>query len=80
MPATTLNINVDVPKGKINIEKLQQQVTLYAQFIVNNITLRNKERSNNLKHFSELKGILKHNSGKTDKQLLDEYLTEKYGV
>lgn len=80
MAATTLNINVEIPKGKINMKQLQQQVTLYAQFIVNHIAQRQGAHTNSIKHFSELKGILKNNSGMTDWQLLDEYLNEKYGV
>lgn len=80
MPATTLNINVDIPKGKINVEKLQRQVTLYAQFMVNSIMQSKRHNSAALKHFSELKGALKHESGLSDEQLLNEYLSEKYGI
>lgn len=80
MPATTLNINVDIPKGRINMEKLQQQVTLYAQFVINNIAQKQVKQKNGIKHFSELKGVLKNDSRMTDTQLLDEYLSEKYKI
>lgn len=80
MPATTLNINVDIPKGRINMEKLQQQVTLYAQFVINNIAQKQVKQKNGIKHFSALKGVLKNDSRMTDTQLLDEYLSEKYKI
>lgn len=73
MAATTLNINVEIPNGKINMKQPKQQVTLYAQFTVNHIAHRQDTHTNSIKHFSELKGILNNNSGMTDRQLLDEY-------
>lgn len=77
MQATTLNINVNIPHGNINIGELKRQVTVYAQFIANHFA---STKPLSRKRFSSLKGVLKEETMKTDKELLDEYLTEKYGL
>lgn len=76
MAATLLNIQVDIPKGqKLNLDDLQHQVSLYAQFIINQGNIKKYKNHTSL---LSLRGILKTN--KTDKELLDDYFKEKYGI
>lgn len=77
MPATSLNIKVDLPKGyRFNLEDLEHQVSLYAQFVVNQSkpNVKSKTPSSLL----SLRGLLK--TSKSDKELLDEYFQKKYGL
>lgn len=77
MAATSISIQVDIPRGqKLNLDELRHQVSLYAQFIIN----QGKRKSGKKDHTSllSLRGILK--TDKTDKELMDEYFKEKYGL
>lgn len=77
MPATSFNIKVDLPKGyRFNLEDLKHQVSLYAQFVVNQS--QSKAKSKTPSSLLSLRGVLK--TAKTDKELLDGYFQEKYGL
>ncbi len=77
MATTSLNIQVDIPKGKtLDLEDLKRQVSLYAQSIVNRA--KPVKKDDNISSLLALRGVLK--TDKTDKQLLDEYFKEKYGL
>lgn len=77
MPATSLNIKVDLPKGyRFNLEDLEHQVSLYAQFVVNQS--KPKVKSKTPSSLLTLRGLLK--TSKSDKELLDEYFQKKYGL
>lgn len=77
MPAASLNIKVDLPKGyRFNLEDLKHQVSLYAQFVVNQS--KSKVKSKTSSSLLSLRGVLK--TSKSDNELLDEYLQEKYGL
>lgn len=77
MAATSLNIQVDIPKGnRLNLEDLRHQVSLYAQFIINQAKSVKKDKSTS--SLLSLRGVLK--TDKTDEELLDEYFKEKYGL
>ena len=77
MAATSLNIQVDIPKGNnLNLEDLRHQVSLYAQSIINQA--KSAKRDNNTSSLLSLRGVLK--TDKADEELLDEYFKEKYGL
>lgn len=77
MAATSLNIQVDIPKGnRMDLEDLKHQVSLYAQFIINQAKPVKKDK--NAASLLSLRGILKTN--KTDGELLEGYVKEKYGL
>lgn len=77
MAMTTLNINVNVPPGKIDMSELTHQVTIYAQFVVSNMTAGSTPKK---QRFSSFKGVLSGSKHASDKELLDEYLQKKYGL
>lgn len=77
MAATSLNIQVDIPKGSsLNLEDLRHQVSLYALSIINQA--KSAKRDNSTSSLLSLRGILK--TDKADEELLDEYFKEKYGL
>ena len=77
MAATSLNIQVDIPKGNsLNLEDLRHQVSLYALSIINQA--KSAKRDNSTSSLLSLRGVLK--TDKADEKLLDEYFKEKYGL
>ncbi len=75
MAATSINIRVNIPRGKkINLDAIKHQVSLYAQFIINQMETHSQKNADDT--LISMRGILK--TDKTDKQLIDEYLSEKY--
>ena len=77
MAATSINIQVDIPRGnQLSLEELKRQLSLYAQFVINQAKPIKKENTSS--SLLSLRGILKTN--KTDEELLDEYFKEKYGL
>ena len=77
MAATSLNIQVDIPKGNsLKLEDLRHQASLYAQSIINQA--KSAKRDNNTSSLLSLRGVLK--TDKADEELLDEYFKEKYGL
>lgn len=77
MAATCISIRVDIPKGnKVSMDELRQQVSMYAQFIVNQA--RPAKKAGNVSSILSLRGILK--TQKTDGELLGEYFKDKYGL
>jgi hypothetical protein len=77
MAATSINIQVDIPRGyQLSLEELKRQLALYAQFVINQAKPVRKEKT--ASSLLSLRGILKTN--KTDAELLDEYFKEKYGL
>ena len=71
----TLSISLNVPDS-YEIEELTKQLTEYGERLI----ARRKHKSNSGKRFSEqfLQGLTLP-EGRSDKQLIDEYLEEKYG-
>lgn len=72
----TLNISLNVPES-YGIEELTRQLTEYGERLIsrrNHVQKSKKRRSQTF-----LKG-LSLPDGSTDKELIDEYLSEKYGV
>lgn len=72
----TINISLNVPDS-YGIEELTRQLTEYGERLIS----RRKRVVTSKKRHSQtfLKG-LSLPSGLTDKELIDEYLSEKYGV
>lgn len=80
MSTTAIQVSVDIPAtGNYNLEELQSQLRAYAQQLINKYTAKNEETKKQYAHsLSSLRGI-----GQTtvsEETLLDEYLSEKYGV
>ena len=75
MEARTINVPVMVPKS-YRLDLLQQQLTAYAQQLVNSASPKTKRK----KHYRHetLCGIF--NSDATEEQLVEEYLQEKYNL
>ena len=72
----TLNISLNVPDS-IGIEELTRQLTEYGERLIARKRKAAPSRQRHSMHF--LQG-LSMPKGKTDKELVDEYLTEKYGL
>ena len=72
----TINISLNVPES-YGIEELTRQLTEYGERLIS----RRKRAVTSKKRHSQtfLKG-LSMPSGMTDKELIDEYLSEKYGL
>ena len=72
----TINISLNVPDS-YGIEELTRQLTEYGERLIS----RRKRMATSKKRHSQsfLKG-LSMPSGATDKELIDEYLSEKYGL
>ncbi len=71
MEATTINIPVRVPKS-YSLTLLQQQLTVYAQQLVDSAKPKRRYRH------EALCGIF--NSDTTQEELIEAYLQEKYNV
>lgn len=68
MAATSISIWVDIPEGnKVSMDELKHQVSMYAQFIVNQA--KPAKKAGNASSVLSLRGILK--TPKTDRELLD---------
>ena len=72
----TLNISLNVPDS-YGIEELTRQLTEYGERL---ISRRNRvQKSKKRRSQTFLKG-LSLPDGSTDKELIEEYISEKYGV
>jgi hypothetical protein len=71
MEATTINIPIRVPKS-YSLALLQQQLTVYAQHLVDSAKPKRRYRH------EALCGIF--NSDATQEELIEAYLQEKYNV
>ena len=71
MEVTTINVPVIVPKS-YRIDLLQQQLTAYAQHLIDSAKAKHHYRH------EALCGIF--NSEATQEELLEEYLQEKYDL
>lgn len=72
----TLNISLNVPDS-YGIEELTRQLTEYGEQL---ISRRNRvQKSKKRRSQTFLKG-LSLPDGSTDKELIEEYISEKYGV
>ena len=72
----TLNISLNVPDS-IGIEELTRQLTEYGERLI----APHREAATALqRHSMHCLHSLSMRKGKTDKELVDEYLTEKYGL
>lgn len=72
MEATTINVSVKIPKS-YSVVQLQKQLTAYAQRLV--ATSKPVAKTKHYRHES-LCGIF--NSGASEEELIENYLTEKY--
>lgn len=72
----TLSISLNVPDS-YEVEKLARQLTEYGELLI----ARSRPKLGTGKCFSQqfLQGLSLPN-GKSDRELIDEYLEEKYGV
>lgn len=75
MATTTINVSVDVP-GTYRIDLLTKQLTEYAKRLVK--SARPVAKTKQKYQHESLCGIF--TSKATDKQLVEEYLQEKYNV
>ena len=73
MEARTINVPVRIPKS-YSIDLLQQQLTAYAQQLIDSATAAKKDK----RHYRHeaLCGVF--SSGATEEELLEDYLQEKY--
>jgi hypothetical protein len=77
MSTTSINIQVDIPKGsQFSIEELKHRLSVYAQAILRQSKTTSAKEDNI--PFLSLRGVLK--TDKTDDELLDEYFKEKYKI
>ena len=70
---TSINISLNIPPD-YGVARLTQQLTEYAQRLV-------ARRAKPMKHYrhESLRGLTKGDTA-SSKELIDEYLKEKYGV
>jgi hypothetical protein len=72
----TINISLNVPEN-YGMEELTRQLTAYGEFLVMRRRLKGRAQGRFSQHF--LAG-LSMPQDKSDKELVDDYLVEKYGV
>ena len=72
----TLNISLNVPES-YGIEELTRQLTEYGERLISRRKARVSSRRRHSQSF--LQG-LSMPEGRSDKELVDEYLSEKYGL
>ncbi len=80
MPTTAIQVPIDIPAtGNYNLEELQRQLKAYAQQLISKYATKNESVSRQYHHsLSSLRGL-----GQTtvsEEELIDEYLSEKYGI
>ena len=75
METRTITVSVNVPKS-YRIDLLQKQLTVYAQQLV--ASARPTTKSKQPYRHEALCGIF--NSDRTEEQILEEYLQEKYNL
>lgn len=63
---------------RLNLEDIKKKVSLYAQFVVNKEAEKEATCSTSTSPVLALRGVLKTN--KTDKELLDDYFRDRYGL
>lgn len=78
MQTTAINISIDVPIGNYNLNELQHKLKAYAMQLIRKSEKQQAEKSGHCHSLSSLRGIGEHHV--TEEQLLDEYLSEKYGI
>ena len=77
---TTINISLDVPQS-YQLDTLKQELTEYAKILVAKAKPKAKIVRKQYAH-DALCGIMKTDmkTGKSDKELIEEYLEEKYQI
>ena len=72
----TINISLNVPEN-YGMDELKRQLTAYGELLI----LRRQHRERTRRRFSQyfLSGLTMP-EGMSDKELVDDYLKEKYGV
>ena len=72
----TINISLNVPEN-YGMDELTQQLTAYGELLI----MRRQHRGQTRKRFSQhfLSGLAMP-EGVSDKELVEDYLQEKYGV
>lgn len=79
MPTTAIKISVDIPAtGNYNIEELQQQLKVYAQKLIKRYSKKEEVSQSHRHSLSSLRGI--GQTSISEEALLDDYLSEKYGI
>lgn len=73
---TTINISLDVPQS-YQLDTLKQELTEYAKKLVANAKPKAKAERKHYAH-DAICGIMK--TDKTDTELIEEYLKEKYQI
>jgi len=81
---TTMQLDAQIQQGLSILQKdegMMRQVAQLVQKLVKQLQKQEKKADAEEKHFAlqDYCGIL-DTQGKTDRELLDEYLEEKYGV
>ena len=72
----TINISLNVPES-YGIEELTRQLTEYGERL---ISRRKRAVASNKRHSQTFLKGLSMPAGTTDKELIDDYLSGKYGV
>lgn len=79
MQTTSINISIDVPvTGNYNLDELQRKLKAYALQLIRFEEKTQKTVSVHKHSLSSLRGIGEKTY--TEEQLLNEYLSNKYGV
>lgn len=79
MQTTSIHLSIDVPAtSNYNVEELQRKLKAYAMKLIVRGEKKEQSTSKHIHSLSSLRGISQGNP--SEETLLNEYLSEKYGV